>query len=292
MHKKMFPHRKTFGTLSAVVAALSLTFGGVAWAHSDHETLGRISEARDVGRQHEAVENVVMPDGRSQRLLFDGPIKNGRGVIVMFPGGAGEVGIKPSGNIQNDENFVVRTRTLWAQKGFGVVIVDAIDGKSLRGVRSTASYARDIATILAFVHSETGAPVWVMGTSQGSIAAMRAASESVQGELAGVVLTESVSVLGKSHETVFDSNPENVRIPALIVANQDDGCWVAPPGKAKEIAASMPHAPSTIMMVKGGEYASKNVCGSRSPHGYWGIEGKVVDQIDDWMGSIRVDGTE
>jgi hypothetical protein len=131
-----------------------------------------------------------------------------------------------------------------------------------------------------------------MGTSQGSIAAMRAASESGRGELAGVVLTESVSVPGKSHETVFDSNPENVRIPVLIVANRDDECWVAPPAKAKEIAASMPHASSTIMMVKGGEYASKNACGSRSPHGYWGIEGKVVDDIGDWMESISGDRTE
>jgi len=59
----------------------------------------------------------------------------------------------------------------------------------------------------------------VMGTSQGSIAAMNAAAHDSSGDIVGVILTESVSILGGSRETVFDAHPQDVHVPALVVAN-------------------------------------------------------------------------
>ncbi|PLZ04112.1 alpha/beta hydrolase [Burkholderia sp. WAC0059] len=201
----------------------------------------------------------------------------------MFPGGAGDIGIGRDGDIRHGENFVVRTRELWARRGYGVVIVDAIGHRSMRGQRSTAAYAAVIGQILAFAHSLSDVPVWAMGTSQGSIAAMSAASHAGPDQLAGVVLTESVSILGHSHETVFDAQPADVRVPALVVANRDDACRVAPPSMAADIARSMSHASTTVLLEQGGTAESANACGSLSPHGYFGIEEKVVDDIDGWM---------
>jgi hypothetical protein len=230
-----------------------------------------------------AVQDLPLGGGTYQRVLFYGPKHGMRGIIVMFPGGAGDVGIERDGTIRHDDNFVVRTRELWAQRGYGVVIVDAIDHQSMRGKRSTQEYAAVTQKILAFAHSVSNVPVWVMGTSQGSIAAMNAASHAGHQELAGVMLTESVSVLGKSHETVFDARPQDVRAPALVVANRDDQCSIAPPSKAHEIADSMRNTPSTVLFVEGGIVKSSNGCSSLSPHGYWGIDGQVVDDIDKWM---------
>jgi hypothetical protein len=101
-----------------------------------------------------------------------------------------------------------------------------------------------------------------------------------------VVLTESVSILGKSHETVFDAHPQDVHVPALIVANRDDGCWVAPPSMAEKIADAMTHARPEVLHEQGGVAESSNACSSRSPHGYWGIDEKVVHDIDTWMRGI------
>jgi hypothetical protein len=97
------------------------------------------------------------------------------------------------------------------------------------------------------------------------------------------VLTESVSRKGGSHETVFDAHPEFVNVPALVVANRDDACKVAPPDDAPKIAASMTHSPRTnVIYVSGGVLRSTD-CGSLSPHGYCGIEQSVIDAIVAWM---------
>jgi pimeloyl-ACP methyl ester carboxylesterase len=242
---------------------------------------GTVTEA-----QATMVKDLPLDGGGHQRVLFYGPKAALHGVIVMFPGGADDIGIERNGTIKHGDNFVVRTRELWATRGYGVVIVDAIDDESMRGARSTSDYAAVTQKILAFAHSLSNAPVWAMGTSQGSIAAMNAAAHARRGELAGVVLTESVSILGKSQETVFDAHPQDVHVPALIVANRDDECWVAPPSMARKIAEAMPNARATILHERGGVSESSNACSSRSPHGYWGIDEKVVNDIDTWMQGI------
>jgi pimeloyl-ACP methyl ester carboxylesterase len=275
--KRHFRIHVSIAAMCAAGVALN-AYGHQRDAAADYATEPREPAAREI-----VVRDLPLGGGAYQRVMFDGPSRKMRGVIVMFPGGAGDVGIERNGDVRHGDNFVVRTRDLWAQRSYGVVIVDAIGHQSMRGLRSTAMYA-DVATrIVAFAHEVSNAPVWVMGTSQGSIAAMSAASHAEPGQVAGVVLTESVSILGHSHETVFDAHPESVRVPALVVANQDDECKVAPPSMAEKIARSMRDAPTTVMMEQGGSNTSSNACSSLSPHGYYGIEPKVVNDIAGWM---------
>jgi len=66
---------------------------------------------------------------------------------------------------------------------------------------------------------------------------MNGAAHAQPGQLAGVVLTESVTRLGGSHETVFDADPAGVQVPALVVANREDACDVAPPTDARRLSA-------------------------------------------------------
>jgi pimeloyl-ACP methyl ester carboxylesterase len=232
------------------------------------------------------VRDLPLEGGEFQRVLYDAPPSQVRGIIVMFSGGADDIGIEKDGVIRHGDNFVVRSRDLWTARGYGVVLVDAIDHQSMRGKRSTDAYAAVTREVVAFAHEQANAPVWVMGTSQGSIAAMNAASHARGEELAGVILTESVSILGASHETVFDAHPEDVHIPALVVANRDDRCKVAPPSMADAIAQSMRNTHATVLFVQGGEVRSSNECASLSPHGYYGIEGTVVNDIAEWMARV------
>jgi pimeloyl-ACP methyl ester carboxylesterase len=233
--------------------------------------------------QRELVQDLPLANGGFQRVLYIPAAGRMRGVMVMFPGGTGDIGIGKDGEIKHDDNFVVRTRDLWRARGYGVVLVDALDHQSMRGVRSTEAYADVTRRILAFARERGGVPVWVLGTSQGSIAAMNAAAHAGAQEIAGVILTESVSILGGSHETVFDAHPDRVRSSALVVANEDDQCKVAPPGKANEIAQSMRETHAAVLVVHGGVKRSSNDCGSLTPHGYYGIEEPVVGNIVAWM---------
>ncbi len=223
-----------------------------------------------------------------QRVLYVAPAHPQR-AIVMLPGGSGEVDIKRSGDIGHDENFVIRTRDLWVARGYAVVIPDALDHENLRGRRSSPQYAAIVGALVAFARAQVkDGAVFLLGTSQGSIAAMNGAAHARPGELAGVVLTESVSRLGGSHETVFDAHPEGGRVPALVVANRDDACNVAPPSDAPKIARSMTGSPDVrVLYVSGGVNRSRKACGSFTPHGYYGIVQPTVAQIADWMQGLH-----
>lgn len=279
--------RSSLLTLAVCAGSVAAFAPAAVCAYAPHHH--RPTAAGTVGAASEGgvlVRDLPLPDGSFQRVLYDAPPSAVRGVIVMFPGGADDIGIEKDGQIKHGDNFVVRSRDLWTAKGYGVVLVDAIDHQSMRGKRSTAAYAEVTREIVEFAHQQANAPVWVLGTSQGSIAAMNAAAHARGSQLAGVILTESVSILGGSHETVFDAHPQDVRVPALVVANRDDQCKVAPPSMADPIAQSMRNTHATVLFVQGGIEHSSNQCASLSPHGYYGIEGKVVDDIAEWMAHV------
>jgi hypothetical protein len=231
----------------------------------------------------EAVVDLPLGHGDHQRIVLATPAR-ARGTIVMLPGGAGDVGVTRDGDVRHGDNFVVRSRALWVRRGYAVLIPDAVDGANLRGLRSSPAYARLIAELVSFAHRRAAGPVFLLGTSQGAIAAMNGAAHAAPGSIAGVVLTESVSVMGGSGETVFDADPQQVRVPALVVANRDDRCDVAPPQAAPRIAAAMKGSRDVqVLMVSGGITRSAKACGSLSPHGYYGIEDSVVAQIGRWL---------
>ncbi|WP_266157152.1 alpha/beta hydrolase [Dyella silvatica] len=273
--------------LVSVVMALALVemvyaHSSVAGGASDHAPGSGPSAI-----PNEQVFDLPLRSGEQQRVLYVAP-DHPKAVIVMLPGGAGNVGIERHGNLRHDDNFVVRTRSLWVNRGYAVLIPDALDGDNLRGLRSSPEYAALVEDLVAFVHTKSVGRVFLLGTSQGSIAAMNGAAHLAADQLAGVVLTESVSRLGGSHETVFQAHPQDVRVPALVVANRDDHCDVAPPGDAPCIASAMSHAASVrVLYVTGGIDRSHKACGSLTPHGYYGIEAQVVGDIADWMDRVR-----
>ena len=233
----------------------------------------------------EQVLDIPFTQGGHQRVLLIAPT-HPKATIIMLPGGAGDVGLSRDGTLHHADNFVVRTRALWVARGYAVLIPDTINRASLRGVRSSASYGNLVDRLIQLAHQEVAVPVFLLGTSQGSIAAMNGAAHAANGSLAGVILTESVSVLGGSHETVFNADPAGVRVPVLVVANSNDRCRVAPPRMAPQIAAATTNSPHVeILEVSGGVTQSRQDCGSLTPHGYYGIEDQVVGLISAWIQS-------
>jgi hypothetical protein len=74
----------------------------------------------------------------------------------------------------------------------------------------------------------------------------------------------------------------------MVVANRDDHCRVAPPRDASRIAAALTGSGDVrVLMVSGGITRSAQDCGSLTPHGYYGIEGKVVEAVTRWMDEHR-----
>ncbi len=236
------------------------------------------------------ITRVVDPgaaDGGTGRMLYLSPA-HPRATLVMLPGGIGRIGIRPDGSLAHGDNFVVRTRLSWTTRGYAVLIPDAAGGVDLRGSRSTPSYGAVVERMVRYARRLAPVPVVLLGTSQGTIAATNGAASSAPDAgptgLAALVLTETVSRGGRlSAETVFDAHPNAVRVPTLIVANEDDACDVAPPQAAGRIAAAFTAAPRVDVAKVSGGGRSDRPCGSRSPHGYDGIENRVIDLIDTWL---------
>ena len=237
--------------------------------------------------QGEQVVDLPLGAGLTQRILSEAPARP-RATLVMLAGGSGDVGVRRDGDLRHDDNFVVRTRADWVARGYAVLIPDTVDRANLRGVHSSTAYAELVQGLAAYARRQFGGPVFLVGTSQGTIAAMNGAAHARPGLVSGVVLTESVSVPGRlSTETVFDADPQGVRVPALVIANRDDACDAAPPAMAPRIAAAMTHSPGVrVLVVQGGVQRSEKACGSLSPHGYYGIEGQVVGAISSWIEDV------
>jgi pimeloyl-ACP methyl ester carboxylesterase len=278
----------TKNTLLAALLSVSFIPVASAKASAPENSGGVVEPDAQVSTESVPGERVLdLPPARRshQRVLYASPARP-KATIVMLPGGAGDVGLRSDGDVLHGENFVVRTRALWVQRGYAVLIPDTVDRSNLRGVRSSPDYAVLVEDLVSFARDQAPEPVFLLGTSQGSIAAMNGAAHARPGAIAGVVLTESVSRMGGSGETVFSAEPQDVRVPALVVANQDDRCDVAPPEDAPRIAAAMKRSASVqVIPVAGGIQRSNKPCGSLTSHGYYGIEPEVINKIDSWMQS-------
>jgi pimeloyl-ACP methyl ester carboxylesterase len=242
-------------------------------------SLGLIGLARPLSAQGIAAD-IPLASGGSQRVLFASPA-NPRAILIMFPGASGIVDISASGTTAN-RNFLVRTLPLWLAQGFAVEILGSPNGGSLLGQRHTSVYVAAIDRAIDFARSRTTAPVWLVGTSQGATAAANGAAH-LGNKIAGVVLSSSVTRRTQAGETVFDSEPGLIAVPALVVANQGDTCRGTPPGDAATLAAALTRSPRKEVIIMASDQLQSGPCEAMSPHGYLGIEPMVVQRISDWI---------
>jgi hypothetical protein len=220
----------------------------------------------------------------SKRVLFLGT-QGARILLVLLPGTDGIVGLDSAGGIhQLDGNLLVRTIGQWIAQGFDLVLPDAPNGTSLFGQRHLPAYADTISKAIDFGWSRANLPVWLIGTSLGSIAAVNGAAR-LGSKVSGVVLASSVTRSGRAGETLFDAEPGAIAVPVLVVANQNDTCTVSPPRDAPNVLAALTRSPrKELVMVTSSQIARRtDPCEGMTPHGYLGIEGMVVQRISDWI---------
>lgn len=234
-------------------------------------------------RAQAVMATIPLADG-SEKLSLTAPA-NPRATLIMFPGGAGIVAFGADGATGND-NFLIRTRPLWLAQGLAVAVLGSPNDRTLMGHRHEPAYADAIGRAVDFVRARVNAPVWLVGTSQGSIAAANGAAH-LPGRVAGVVLTSSVAGRSNSGETVFDADLASIAVPALVVANLGDTCGSAGAGFAPQIVAALARAPKKALITVESRQLQSDPCEAMSPHGYLGIEADVVQRIAAWIRDAR-----
>jgi len=229
------------------------------------------------------VSNVPISGGTA-RVLFLGA-SEARAIVVLLPGGDGIIRLDNGGGIhQIGSNFLVRTFGQWAAQGFAVVLPDAPNGTSLAGQRHLPAYADAISKAIDLGRSRVALPVWLIGTSAGTTAAVNGAAH-LGSKVSGAVLTSSVTRPGRSGETIFDAEPGSIAVPVLVLGNDHDTCAETPPGDAPMVLSTLTRSPGReLVMVTSTQSARhSDPCEGMSPHGYLGIEGMVVQRISEWI---------
>ncbi|HWZ69721.1 MAG TPA: alpha/beta hydrolase [Stellaceae bacterium] len=232
-----------------------------------------------------AVVSDVPVAGGTERVLFLGG-RQARAIVLLLPGGDGIIGLDSGGGVhQLGGNFLLRTLGHWVAQGFAVVLPDAPNGTSLAGQRHLPAYADAISRAIDFGRSRAALPVWLIGTSAGTTAAVNGAAH-LGSKVSGAVLTSSATRRpGSSGETIFDAEPGAVAVPVLVVSNEYDTCPDTPPGDAPMVLSALTRSPrKELVMVRSGQTAKRSdPCQGMSPHGYLGIEDTVVQRISEWI---------
>ncbi|WP_301100483.1 hypothetical protein [Propionivibrio sp.] len=206
--------------------------------------------------------------------------------VVLFSGGAGGYGMIAEDGWPNGGNFLIRTGKHWASHPFNVVMVgrpsDGID-LALGGVRTDDKHAADNVATFKAIKLKSPAPIWVVGTSMGTISAAAAAIRDQENLIAGVVLTSSI-VAYRVSGAVATQELEKIRVPTLVLHHQDDACWACRPHEVKNMAGRLKNAPiRKTIFVSGGQGATGDPCTPLHHHGFVGMQNEAVDLVAAWI---------
>lgn len=206
--------------------------------------------------------------------------------VVLYSGGPGGYGKIGDDGWPAGGNFLIRTGRQWARHPFNVVMVgrptDGID-LSNGAVRIGEEHAADNVAIFKVIKSRSALPIWVVGTSMGTISAAAAAIRDSEHLLAGVVLTSSILAY-KIAGAVPRQDLEKIHVPTLVFHHESDACWACRPYEAKNVIDGLKNAPiKKLIMAGGGSGAAGDPCEPLHHHGYVGMQNDAVDLIAAWI---------
>jgi hypothetical protein len=204
--------------------------------------------------------------------------------VMLLPGGDGNIG-SVKGQEPRSKNFLVRSRDKFAEAGFNVAVIGRPSDKQDMDLafRASADGIEDLRVIAEKLRLELGKPVWLVGTSRGSVSAAAAGAALDPPTIAGIVLTSSVTY-SRFQPAVPTLPLMDVRVPVLVMHHQRDACRDCNPREAHMITDRLTGAPvKKLVLVDGGGNPSGPECEPMHYHGYIGMEAEAVKTITDWI---------
>jgi pimeloyl-ACP methyl ester carboxylesterase len=204
--------------------------------------------------------------------------------VVLFSGGAGGIGYK-NGTPQSG-NFLIRSRDEFAQVGLNVALMGNPDDfkKLTPQFRRSAEHVDDVSHVLEDIAIRSKAPIWLVGTSQGTLSAAANAAE-LGSRLAGAVLTSTVTGQ-QAGGSANDIALEKISVPVLIYHHKQDSCRITPAYAAERLIKRLTLASvKKYIEVDGGKDPVGDPCEAFHYHGFIGMESQAVQQITSWIKS-------
>jgi hypothetical protein len=221
-------------------------------------------------------------------VRLDRPAHEGRASVVLMTGGNGLLELDATGTITaSTGNFLIRSADLFLRNGLNVMMADAAPAHPTGlnfAARLSPTHAAELQGFINAAISRWGKPVWVVGTSNGSISGVTAAGfQPALAGLKGVVLTSSVTNLTPGTQPTFNLYVSRITVPALVVWHEADHCSFSPPAGSAALFAAIPSAEKASRTFDKGHSVATDPCGAFSEHGYAGIEERVVRRIANFI---------
>jgi pimeloyl-ACP methyl ester carboxylesterase len=232
--------------------------------------------------------SIPTPRGSIQAFILIKP-DNPTASVVLFAGGNGALGLESASSMKSlANNFLVRSRDKFAAHKFLVAVVDAPSDQQQGmspGFRMSRGHAGDIGAVEAYLKMQANVPVWLIGTSMGTLSA--AAGAIAATGIDGLVLTSTVTH-SKPEWGIAKSFPDavasmalpEITVPTLIVSHRNDTCEASPAADAPKLSQRLTKASKVeVALLDGGSPPQSEPCEGKAPHGYFGIEAQAVDRI-------------
>jgi len=231
---------------------------------------------------------IRVPSARTDAKIpvFVHATEEAKATVVLLSGGGGGIGRVSDGDWPDSGNFVVRSASLFAASGFNVAVMSrASDLNDLDyGVRVGKEHMDDIRRVLQMIKEKFPGPVWLVGTSRGTVSAA-AAGIALRDEklIDGIVLTSSVTDY-KKVGAVPGQDLAAIKIPVLVLHHEKDGCRLCAPHEVPGIVNGLKNVPfKKLVMVNGGSNPQGDPCQAQHYHGFIGMEKEAVGIIADWI---------
>lgn len=236
----------------------------------------------------EKVVDVPTRPGVTQRFLYLSQ-ENPKAAVILFPGGHGGLRISQNGSlIWGKENFLVRTRQEFAERGLAVAVIDAPSDRQnppfLGGFRQKAEHVEDVKVVIAWLKKQHNVTVWLVGTSRGTQSAAFVATQLgvKDGGPDGLVLTSTILTDDKSRP-VPEMPLGSIAVPILVVHHEMDGCKHCLYRDIPQLMKKLEGAPrKELITITGGEDRG-DPCEAFAHHGFNGNEKSVVTSIAGWI---------
>jgi hypothetical protein len=206
---------------------------------------------------------------------------NAKITVLVLSGGEGGFGRVENG-LPTSGNFLIRTAQHWIDQGFNYAAFGKpSDMDELE--RNSDAHLVDLKATVKFLKSKTNTPIYVIGTSRGTISATRMLIDDPDSNIAGGVLTASL-VGYKNEGAVPRQDLSKIKVPILVYHHKQDACVHCLPHEVPAVIRGLKNAPiKKLMMVDGGSNPQGNPCHGQHWHGFIGMEKEAVGHIADWI---------
>lgn len=214
------------------------------------------------------------------------PRDNARANLILLSGGSGGIGYR-NGTPQSN-NFLIRSRDHFAtgnlNGAFNVALLgNASDLRQLDPrLRATPEHVADIAAVVAHIRARSPLPIWLVGTSQGTISAA-AAAISLGDKVSGMVLSASMTSF-RWPTSVPQLAIDKITLPVLVISHEQDSCRATLPLEGKYIMEKLTQTPiKKFVLLAGGSNPTGDPCEALHWHGFINMESEASKVITDWI---------